>query len=115
VLVERLQRARGVPVTSDLRQYEAALAEITRLEPPVRAPLRAVRVVDGALSLSAVRLERPSSTWTYLVDADSFRDRIGSLLTGPGGATVAIYAAVVLWPLLLVWGLVERFLRRRAR
>ena len=43
---------------------------------------------------------------------DPFRDRLTALLTGPGGVTLAMYAALFLTPLLLVWGLVERFLRR---
>ena len=58
---------------------------------------------------------RPSSTWTYLVNDDPFRNRIGALLTGPGGATVAIYAAAMMMPLLVLWGLVESFLRREPR
>jgi hypothetical protein len=34
---------------------------------------------------------------------------MGSLLTGPGGPTVAIYAAALLAPLFLTWGVVERW------
>jgi hypothetical protein len=37
------------------------------------------------------------------------------MLTGPGGATVAIYSAAVMMPLLIAWGLVESLLRRVAR
>ncbi len=46
---------------------------------------------------------------------DPFRNRIGALLTGPGGATFAIYAAAMLSPLLILWGLVERLAGRRGR
>ena len=46
---------------------------------------------------------------------DPFRNRIGAMLTGPGGATVAIYSAAVMMPLLILWGLVENLLRRGAR
>ena len=37
------------------------------------------------------------------------------MLTGPGRTTVAIYAAVVMMPLLLLWGLVDRLLRKRPK
>ena len=43
---------------------------------------------------------------------DPFKSRIGALLTGPGGATVAMYAAAVMMPLLVAWGLVDSFFRR---
>jgi hypothetical protein len=35
------------------------------------------------------------------------------MLTGPGGTTLAIYSAVMLGPLLVLWGLVDRLFRRR--
>ncbi len=75
--------------------------------------LAEVRVSDGQIDVDALALRRPSSTWTYLVNDDPFRNQIGMLLTGLGGKTVAIYAAVVMMPLLLVWGLVDRWLRKR--
>jgi hypothetical protein len=54
-------------------------------------------------------MKRPASTWTYLVNDDPFRNQIGLTLLGPGGVTMAIYSAFVLMPLMLIWGLVERF------
>lgn len=72
-----------------------------------------VRVKDGRIDLSATGLTAPASTWTYLVNDDPFKDRIGAMLTGPGGKTVAVYAAMYLTPLLLLWGIVDRFLKRR--
>jgi preprotein translocase subunit SecA len=77
--------------------------------------LARVRSVDGALDLSGTGLKTPTSTWTYLVNDDPFRNRIGALLTGPGGATIAMYSAAILMPLLLLWGLVERIFRREER
>jgi hypothetical protein len=49
------------------------------------------------------------------VNDDPFRNRIGAMLTGPGGVTVAIYSAMVMMPLLIAWGLVESLLRRGPR
>ena len=79
------------------------------------AALDKVRVVGGELDLSGTGLKAPSSTWTYLINDDPFKNRIGALLTGPGGATVAMYAAAMMMPLLVAWGLVESLLRREPR
>jgi preprotein translocase subunit SecA len=79
------------------------------------AALTAVRVDGGRLDLSATGLKGPSSTWTYLVNDDPFKNRIGSLVTGPGGATVAIYGAAMLMPLFLAWGAIEGLFRRTPR
>ena len=92
-----------------------------RLEPgideAVRAALDAVRVVDGRLDLApaGVAVKGPAATWTYLVNDDPFRDQIGQLLTGPGRGSIAIFSALWLMPLMITWGLVDRYLRRRPR
>ena len=78
----------------------------------VMGTLAQVRLAGNTLDLTATGLKAPSSTWTYLVNDDPFESRIGALLTGPGGVTVAMYSAVMLWPLLIAWGLVERLVRR---
>jgi preprotein translocase subunit SecA len=73
-------------------------------------------VLDSSrLGPSAAGLKGPSSTWTYVVNDDPFRNHITRLLTGPGNVTLAVYAAGVLTPLLLLWGLVERLRRRGHR
>ena len=82
-----------------------------RVEDDVVEAIEAVRVTEGAITLAGSGLEAPASTWTYLVNDDPFERRLGTLLTGPGGATVAIYAAVMLMPLLVAWGVVDRWLR----
>jgi preprotein translocase subunit SecA len=85
------------------------------IEADVLAALGEVRIIDGRIDLSATGLKAPTSTWTYLVNDDPFKNRLGALLTGPGGATLAIYAAAMLAPLLIAWGLVDRLRGRRAR
>ena len=77
--------------------------------------LTVVRVSGGRIDLDGLGISGPSSTWTYLVNDDPFRNQIGMMLTGPGRTTVAIYAAVVVMPLLLLWGLVDRLLRKRPK
>ena len=75
--------------------------------------LTVVRVSGGRIDLEGLGIRGPSSTWTYLVNDDPFRNQIGMMLTGPGRATIAIFAAGALMPLLLLWGLVDRVMRRR--
>jgi preprotein translocase subunit SecA len=74
-----------------------------------------IHVGGNGLDLSALQLKGPSSTWTYLVNDDPFRNQIGMLLTGPGKATFAVGAAVTAMPLMIFWGLVDRFMPRRHR
>jgi preprotein translocase subunit SecA len=74
--------------------------------------LRHVTVGAGGLDLGAAGIKGPSSTWTYLVNDDPFRNQILLKLIGPGGATISIYASALLGPLFLLWGAVERFLRK---
>ncbi len=57
----------------------------------------------------------PATTWTYLVNDDPFRHTMGSLLTGPGGPTIAMYAAAMLGPLFLAWGIVDRWWKGRTK
>jgi preprotein translocase subunit SecA len=84
------------------------------VERDVLETLSHVRVVDGQIDFSAANLVAPAATWTYLVNDDPFKDQIGALLTGPGGRTVAVYAAAMLMPLLLAWGAIARWRRNRA-
>jgi preprotein translocase subunit SecA len=85
------------------------------IDEAILAALAQVRVAGGILDLTATGLKAPSSTWTYLVNDDPFKNRIGAMLTGPGGATLAIYAAAMMMPLLIAWGLVENLFRRGPR
>jgi preprotein translocase subunit SecA len=83
------------------------------IESAVLDALAAVRVSGGQIDCEALGIRGPSSTWTYLVNDDPFKNQIGMKLTGPGRTTIAITAAVAMMPLLLLWGLVDRFLRKR--
>ena len=82
------------------------------IDAAVRAALDKVRAAGGALDLSDAGLKAPTSTWTYLVNDDPFRNRMAAMLTGPGGVTLAIYSALMMMPLLIAWGLVETLFRR---
>ena len=81
---------------------EAVLESLDRVAP----------TADGIET--GVDLKGPASTWTYLINDDPFRNQIGQMLTGPGRATIAIAAAAgMMMPLLVAWGLVDRFMRKR--
>ena len=68
---------------------------------------------DGEIVLPEAVLKGPSSTWTYLVNDDPFRNQIGMMLTGPGKATFGIGAALMAMPLLVFWGVADRWFKRR--
>jgi preprotein translocase subunit SecA len=91
------------------RRVEEAIDEA------VLEALPRVRVRGGRIDLEALGIKGPSSTWTYLVNDDPFRNQIGMMLTGPGRATIAIYAAGAMMPLLLAWGIVDRLLKKKAK
>jgi preprotein translocase subunit SecA len=86
-----------------------------RIEDAVLATVHDIRVNGSELDLAAAGVRKPSSMWTYLVTDDPFSNQMARLLTGPGGVTIAMYAAGMLMPLFVLWGLVERFWRRRSR
>ena len=85
------------------------------IDEAVLAAIDHVRLDGSRLDLSEAGPKAPSSTWTYLVNDDPFERRLGAMLTGPGGVTVAIYSAAVLMPLLMLWGIVENLFRRGPR
>jgi preprotein translocase subunit SecA len=104
------------PLTAYTREAIEAFGRMdAAIDEAVLAALPRMRAVAGGVDLSAAGIKSPSATWTYLVNDDPFRNRIGALLTGPGGATIAMYAAAMLSPLLILWGLVEGMFRGRGR
>src|SRR6185436_14916103 len=104
------------PLTSFTKEITLAFRRMEgAIDAAVLDTLTNVRVIGGRIDLARLGIKGPSSTWTYLVNDDPFRNQIGMMLTGPGRTTIAIYAASVMMPLLLLWGLVDRFLRKRSK
>jgi len=85
------------------------------LDDAVLASLRDARAGQGGIELHGVDVKGPSATWTYLVNDDPFRDQATLSLLGTGARGVAIYAAVVMPALFLLWTVAERFWRRKAK
>jgi preprotein translocase subunit SecA len=84
-----------------------------RIDAAVLDALDQVTFQDGRLVLPDVVVKGPSSTWTYLVNDDPFRNQIGMMLTGPGKATFGIGAALMAMPLLILWGVIDRLFKKR--
>jgi preprotein translocase subunit SecA len=102
------------PLTRFTTDVNFAFQEIEeRIDRAVLDTLERIRVRDGRVDLESLGIRGPSATWTYLVNDDPFRNQIGAMLTGPGRTSIAIYAAVTMAPLLLLWGVVDRFWKRR--
>ena len=101
------------PLTVFTAQAIKAFSNIDeRIDTAIETAIENARVRNGQIDLAALGIKAPGSTWTYLINDDPFRDRIGALLTGPGGATVAIFSAALMMPLLVMWGLVDRYLNK---
>ncbi len=86
-----------------------------QVDAAVLAALDRVVAQGRRLELNELGLEGPASTWTYIISDDPFRNQLGRMLTGPGNSTMAMAAAVMVGPLLILWGLVDRHYRKRAR
>ncbi len=83
-------------------------------EEAVRA-FEAATITPEGIDLDREGLRGPSSTWTYLINDDPFRDQLSMAL----GGNVAFAAGAALpfttGPLLILWGLYNRFVRDRSR
>lgn len=83
-------------------------------EEAVRA-FEAVTIGPAGIDLAKEGLRGPSSTWTYLINDDPFRDQLSMAL----GGNVAFAAGAALpfttGPLLILWGLYRRYIRGRSR
>jgi preprotein translocase subunit SecA len=102
------------PLQRFTTEVRGAFARLTSaLDEAVLSSLDGVRAAGGRIDIASVELKGPSSTWTYLVNDDPFREQVLLSLIGTGGKAVAVYAAVVMPGLFLLWTLVERFARRR--
>ena len=103
------------PLERFTTEVRSAFARLTAaLDEAVLSALDGIRAQGGRVEIAGVDLKGPSSTWTYLVNDDPFREQVLLSLIGTGGKAVAVYAAVVMPGLFLLWTIVERFAKRRA-
>jgi preprotein translocase subunit SecA len=110
----------GLGGQDPLSRFKVQAAEAFRamqeeVEASVRAALPAVGPGLEAALLSAPSVKGPSSTWTYLINDDPFRNQLSAMLTGPGKVTFAMGGAMFAMPLLILLGIVDRYFRKRPR
>jgi preprotein translocase subunit SecA len=112
----------GLGGQDPLSRFKVQAAEAFRameadVDDSVRAALDEIRPGVDGVDLSGIAavtvFKGPSSTWTYLVNDDPFRNQLGAMLTGPGRTTFAIGAALFATPLLVLLGIVDRYFRKR--
>ena len=72
----------------------------------------ALRITADGVDLDAAGLRGPSSTWTYLVEEEAYKDPLAAILISQSNIGFAVGAAAT-GPLLLLWALMRRFGRRR--
>jgi preprotein translocase subunit SecA len=104
------------PLTRFTAEVTAAFRTVEEaIDQAVLETFALVTIGPEGIDLGAAGIKGPSSTWTYLVTDDPFRNQQLLRLIGAGGMTIAIYSSALLGPLLLLWGTVDRFLRKRGR
>ena len=82
-----------------------------RIDDDVLHTLRSAEIGEDGIDLDREGLRGPSSTWTYLVNDDPFRDQLGIQLGMSTGYAAA--AALYTGPLLILWGLYNKYVKRR--
>jgi preprotein translocase subunit SecA len=98
------------PLTEFQRQADQAFQELgARLEADCLDALDRLEPSAAGLESLAQELRGPSSTWTYLVDDDPFRDRMGLRVAGDLALSLG---AAFYYPLYIAGALVERFRKR---
>ncbi len=86
---------------------------LARIETMPGEILRDAVFTEEGFDLETAGLKGPSATWTYMISDDQFKDDLTKKILGSmvGGAA----AAFALGPVLILWGLYERFRTRKKR
>jgi preprotein translocase subunit SecA len=99
------------PLTEFVRLASESFREIqARVDENVSSTLRNATITERGIDLHGAGLRGPSSTRTYLINDDPFRDQLAIQLAGGTGFAAA--AALYTGPILILWGLYNRFLRK---
>jgi preprotein translocase subunit SecA len=102
------------PLAEFTREIGDAFADIHGLvDEEVAARLEALEVTPDGIDWGQAGLLGPTSTWTYLINDDPFGSN--AMRTFFNKRTPAIAAAAMVPPLVVLWGLVERWKNRKAR
>ncbi len=100
------------PVIEFTRAAIAAFDQLRdRVEDEVAETFATPAITKDGVDWAAHGLRGPSATWTYLVSDNEFAPNLMRALAHHAG--LALWAVLLWWPLLFVWGIYLR-LRRRA-
>lgn len=106
-----LVRAAGRAPLDDFQRHvgEAFERMVRGIEEEIVATLETAHATGDGVALEQDLPSVPSSTWTYIINDDPFKPNpMGSMARSPALAA----GIVMLWPLLIMWGLWVRFRQR---
>jgi preprotein translocase subunit SecA len=100
------------PFTEFYRAAGAAFDVLQdRIEDTIVETFERVEITAAGVDWEREGLLGPSSTWTYLVNDNVFGGN--TFLTLANRASFALWAVLICWPLLLLWGLAKHWRRWR--
>jgi preprotein translocase subunit SecA len=88
---------------------EAFAALLPRLEEDIVETLEKASRGPAGVTLDDLGLRTPSSTWTYIVSDDPFRDQLFAKI----GGTAMGLGIVFNFPLVVIWALYKKWLDRK--
>jgi preprotein translocase subunit SecA len=103
----------GIAGQNPLLEFHKQIAEAfwrlqQTIEDRIVETFNTVEITDAGVDLEKAGLQRPSSTWTYLINDRAMSD-LRQLLFGQGNYAFAAGAMVMMWPLLPVWWIWRRW------
>jgi hypothetical protein len=102
----------GIPLVEYTRQAIAGFDDLTeRVQDMVVGAFERLRISAAGIDWEEDALRGPTATWTYLVDDNAFAPNVMRTLANHAG--IALWAVLLWWPLLFVWGLYLHLKRRR--
>tara|TARA_B100001989_G_scaffold240152_1_gene204967 strand:- start:7029 stop:9476 length:2448 start_codon:yes stop_codon:yes gene_type:complete len=109
-----LQSAAGPPPFFFFcRQAVEAFEDIyQRIEDKTVETFTSSEIKDGRFILNEDGMQRPTSTWTYLINDESF-DRGIAALFHSGGSAFAAYGSFLLIPLAFAWSIWQKISKKR--
>ena len=88
---------------------EAFAALLRRIEDEIRETLERIRRGPATVDLEDLGLRAPSSTWTYIISDDPFRNQLFATI---GGTAMGI-GIVVNFPIVVAWALYRKWVARK--
>ncbi|MBI4916660.1 MAG: accessory Sec system translocase SecA2 [Acidobacteria bacterium] len=86
---------------------------LDRIDDTIAEGFEALDITPAGVDWAGCDLRRPAATWTYMISDTEFRPNV--LRSLANHATFGLWAALLLAPLLFIWGLYEHWRRRRSR